>query len=231
MPRFPRNYTETSFFHIITQGINKSFIFNNEEDIKYYIKTMYNLTEEQKIKIIGYCIMSNHAHMLIQADNLKELSKYMQRLNTRYGIYYNKRYNRVGYVFRDRYLSEGIYNEKYFYNCLKYIFNNPVKAGICKNPKDYKYSNCKHVNIDFDNSEDIDYTFLDIDQDNKTEVKYTINNFLAKNNIIMDELKENHDKLKVLTSILKEKYNISLRTIANELNVNREKLRRIYNQK
>lgn len=231
MPRFPRNYTETSFFHIITQGINKSFIFNNEEDIKYYIKTMYNLTEEQKIKIIGYCIMSNHAHMLIQADNLKELSKYMQRLNTRYGIYYNKRYNRVGYVFRDRYLSEGIYNEKYFYNCLKYIFNNPVKAGICKNPKDYKYSNCKHVNIDFDNSEDIDYTFLDINQDNKTEVKYTINNFLAKNNIIMDELKENHDKLKVLTSILKEKYNISLRTIANELNVNREKLRRIYNQK
>lgn len=231
MPRFPRNYTETSFFHIITQGINKSFIFNNEEDIKYYIKTMYNLTEEQKIKIIGYCIMSNHAHMLIQADNLKELSKYMQRLNTRYGIYYNKRYNRVGYVFRDRYLSEGIYNEKYFYNCLKYIFNNPVKAGICKNPKDYKYSNCKHVNIDFDNSEDIDYTFLDIEQDNKTEVKYTINNFLAKNNIIMDELKENHDKLKVLTSILKEKYNISLRTIANELNVNREKLRRIYNQK
>ena len=231
MPRFPRNYTETSFFHIITQGINKSFIFNNEEDIKYYIKTMYNLTEEQKIKIIGYCIMSNHAHMLIQADNLKELSKYMQRLNTRYGIYYNKRYNRVGYVFRDRYLSEGIYNEKYFYNCLKYIFNNPVKAGICKNPKDYKYSNCKHVNIDFDNSEDIDYTFLDIEQDNKTEVKYTINNFLAKNNIIMDELKENHDKLKVLTSILKEKYNISLRTIANELNVNREKLRRIYNKK
>ena len=231
MPRFPRNYTETSFFHIITQGINKSFIFNNEEDIKYYIKTMYNLTEEQKIKIIGYCIMSNHAHMLIQADNLKELSKYMQRLNTRYGIYYNKRYNRVGYVFRDRYLSEGIYNEKYFYNCLKYIFNNPVKAGICKNPKDYKYSNCKHVNIDFDNSEDIDYTFLDINQDNKTEVKYTINNFLAKNNIIMDELKENHDKLKVLTSILKVKYNISLRTIANELNVNREKLRRIYNQK
>ena len=231
MPRFPRNYTETSFFHIITQGINKSFIFNNEEDIKYYIKTMYNLTEEQKIKIIGYCIMANHAHMLIQADNLKELSKYMQRLNTRYGIYYNKRYNRVGYVFRDRYLSEGIYNEKYFYNCLKYIFNNPVKAGICKNPKDYKYSNCKHVNIDFDNSEDIDYTFLDIEQDNKTEVKYTINNFLTKNNIKMDELKENHDKLKLLTSILKEKYNISLRTIANELNVNREKSRRIHNQK
>ena len=47
----------------------------------------------------------------------------------------------------------------------------------------------------------------------------------------MDELKENQDKLKILTSILKEKYNISLRTIANELNVNREKLRRIHNQK
>ena len=131
MPRFPRNYTETSFFHIITQGINKSFIFNNEEDIKYYIKTMYNLTEEQKIKIIGYCIMANHAHMLIQADNLKELSKYMQRLNTRYGIYYNKRYNRVGYVFRDRYLSEGIYNEKYFrYSSSDFCFFSAISSRI-----------------------------------------------------------------------------------------------------
>ena len=175
--------------------------------------------------------MSNHAHMLIQADNIKELSKYMQRLNMKYGIYYNKKYNRVGYVFRDRYLSEGIYNERYFYTCLKYIFNNPVKAGICKNPRDYKYSNCKKININWDNVNDFDYNFLDIEQDNKYEVKYIINNFLTKNNIKMEDLKENRGKLKNITTILKEKHNVSLRNIANELNISRETIRKVYNKK
>ena len=92
MSRIPRNYIKTSFFHVITQGINKSYIFKRAEDIKYYIKIMYQLTKEQEIKVIGYCIMSNHAHMLIETEEIKELSKYMQRLNTKYGKYYNKKY-------------------------------------------------------------------------------------------------------------------------------------------
>ena len=109
MPRFPRSYIKTSFFHVMVQGINKSYIFEEPENIKYYISTMHKLSKEQEIEIIAYCIMNNHAHMLIKTEQLKELSKYMQRLNTRYGKYYNKKHNRVGYVFRDRYKSEGIY--------------------------------------------------------------------------------------------------------------------------
>ena len=107
MPRFPRSYIKTSFFHVMVQGINKSYIFEEPENIKYYISTMHKLSKEQEIEIIAYCIMNNHAHMLIKTEQLKELSKYMQRLNTRYGKYYNKKHNRVGYVFRDRYKSEG----------------------------------------------------------------------------------------------------------------------------
>ena len=91
MPRYPRNYSNTSFFHVMTQGINKSYIFDNEDDIKYYIDKMEQLTKEQNVKIMAYCIMSNHAHILLEAKKLEELSKYMQRLNTSYGRYYNKK--------------------------------------------------------------------------------------------------------------------------------------------
>ena len=115
MSRIPRNYIKTSFFHVITQGINKSYIFEKAEDIKYYIKIMYQLTKEQKIKIIGYCIMSNHAHMLIEAEEINELSKYMQRLNTKYGKYYNKKYNRDVYKRQglSRYMKDySLLNEK-----------------------------------------------------------------------------------------------------------------------
>ena len=203
MSRIPRNYIKTSFFHVITQGINKSYIFEKAEDIKYYIKIMYQLTKEQKIKIIGYCIMSNHAHMLIEAEEINELSKYMQRLNTKYGKYYNKKYNRVGYVFRDRYRAQGIYTEKYLYNCLRYIYNNPVKAGICKNAEDYPYSNYKKIDGELDE----DYTFIDIEDDDKN-IGEIIKKFLKENEMELTDLKREKRKLKELVIILKKQYNI-----------------------
>ena len=134
MPRYPRNYIKTCFFHVITQGIEKTYIFESEEDIEFYLVKMYSLNQECEIKIIAYCIMNNHAHILLETSKVENLAKFMQRLNTAYAKYYNKKYSRVGYVFRNRYRSEGIYNEKYLYNCIKYIHYNPVKAGMCKHP-------------------------------------------------------------------------------------------------
>ena len=89
MPRNSRKYLNTSSFHLITQEINKSYIFNKLEDIKYYIKIMYELKEDYSIKIIAYCLMNNHAHILVEIEEIEELSKYMQRLNTKYAKYYN----------------------------------------------------------------------------------------------------------------------------------------------
>lgn len=225
MPRFPRSYIKTSFFHIITQGINKSYIFENAEDIKYYINIMYKLSEQHEIKIITYCIMNNHAHMLIETEKIKELSKYMQRLNTRYGKYYNKKYNRVGYVFRDRYKSEGIYSEEHLYNCIKYIYDNPVKAGICKKAEEYLYSNYKRIDKNIKGS----YIFIDIEDDEKICEK-VIQDFLIENNVELNDLKKDKRRLKELIIILKTEYNISLRKIAEKIGMGRETIRRIYNE-
>ena len=226
MSRCPRNFLKTSYFHIITQGINKSYIFDKAEDIKFYIKNMYQLVKEHHIRIIAYCIMNNHAHILIEAQSVNELSKYMQRLNTRYGKYYNKKYQRIGYVFRDRYKSEGIYSEQHLYSCIKYIYVNPVKAGICKRAKEYPYSNYKEINKDLDDN----YVFIDIDDNKETNHQDIINKFLIENNIKQIDLKNNNNKIKELIILLKEKHHISLRKIAKELGLNREVIRRIYNK-
>lgn len=180
MSRLPRNNMKTPFFHVITQGIEKSFIFEKPEDIKYYVKIMYKIKEEHNINIIAYCIMNNHTHMLIETKSIEQLSKYMQRINTTYGKYYNKKYSRVGYVFRDRYKAEGIYSEKHLYNCIKYIHNNPVKAGICNKAEEYPYSNYKMMKTEFKeryslmtNSEcnNEEYVFIDVDEKNETTRK------------------------------------------------------------
>ena len=227
MPRIPRMYLDTEYFHVITQGINKSYIFDCPIDIKYYIKNMYDLQEKYSVKIIAYCIMNNHAHILINCRIIKNLSEYMHNLNTRYGCYYNKKYKRVGYVFRDRYKAEGIYTERHLYGCIKYIYDNPVKAGICNTPEEYLYSNyasMKKIEIDED------YVFMDIVENSKEECNRVLEKFLSKNNMNLEELKKNERELQKLFVILKRDYKISLREIAISLNMNREKVRKIFNK-
>ena len=229
MPRIPRMYLDTTYFHIMSQGINRSYIFDNPIDIKFYIKNMYDLKDKYKIKIIAYCIMNNHTHILLKCDSIDDLEKYMHGLNTRYGQYYNKKYNRVGYVFRDRYKSEGIYSEEQLNSCIRYIYNNPVKAGICVRPEQYKYSNYQKVN----QIDDERYTFLDIEEDKSILCKKLVKEFLERNLLILDDLnkRNNSNKLKELLVILKEQHNISFRTIEKEIQINRETLRRKYGKK
>ena len=120
--------------------------------------------------------MNNYAHILVEAKEINELSKYMQRLGTKYAKYYNKKYNRVGYVFRDRFKSEGIYNEEHLYNCIKYIYNNPVAVGICNRTKDYPYSNYKNINSNIKE----DYIFVDVDIDDNKVCKRVVKEFYIK---------------------------------------------------
>lgn len=223
MPRIPRNFLSTTFFHVMVQGINKNYIFNKEEDIKFYIKNMYKLSEECNLKIIAYCIMNNHAHILIESKNVNSLEKYMHRLNTRYGMYYNKKNERVGYVFRDRYKAEGIYSEIQLNNCINYIYNNPVKAKICKKPWEYPYSNYKKIEI---KNKDDNYIFLDINEDKEKICKEEVKKFLEENKINSETLKTNKETRRKLVEKLKIEKNISFRIISKIIDVNREKLRR-----
>ena len=225
MPRFPRNYLKTSFFHVMSQGINKNFIFEDSIDIKFYIKNMYEIKDKYNVKIIAYCIMNNHVHMLLETAGVENLSKYMHCLNTRFGQYYNKKYKRVGYVFRDRYKAEGIYSEKQLYNCVKYIYDNPVKAEICKKPEEYEFSNYKK--IDF--IDDGEYAFIDVEEDKEIICEKLVKEFLNKKKMKMEEVREDKAELKKLIKILKQ-HKIAFRTISKTININREKLRREYNK-
>lgn len=140
MPRIARRDLKSNFYHVIVQGINREYIFEKDLNIEKYKELILKKIDKANIEIVAYCIMNNHAHFLIYCEKIEHLSKFMQRLNTSYSRFYNKINKRVGYVFRDRYLSQSIFDEKQLYNCLNYIHNNPVKAGMVKDASEYKYS-------------------------------------------------------------------------------------------
>ena len=140
MARIARKYLETEYYHIMVQGIERNFIFLDDKMKEKYRELIFEKTDENDIKLIAYCIMDNHTHLLLRAIKSEYVSKLMSQINTGFGKYYNKEKNRVGYVFRDRYRAEPILNERHLKNCIKYIHNNPVVAGIAKRCEDYEYS-------------------------------------------------------------------------------------------
>ena len=138
--RVARKDLNTPFLHVMVQGVNKEYLFYNEWYIKKYLEIIKERIEEFKITIIAYCIMNNHAHFLVYVDDINELGKFMHGVNLQYSNIYNKKEERCGVLFRNRFKAEPIYEIKYLINCIKYIHNNPVKANMVTKCKDYKYS-------------------------------------------------------------------------------------------
>ena len=101
-----------------------------------------------------------------------------------------------------------------------------MKAGICKKAEDYPYSNYKRIDKELNEN----YTFIDVDDNDEDIGKKIIKKFLKENGIELVDLKRNKRKLKELIIILKEQYNISLRKIAKEVHMGREKIRRLYDE-
>lgn len=235
MSRLPRMRMSATFFHILVQGINKSFIFNTPKEMEKYLFFISKYKKDYFINIIAYCIMNNHAHLLVEVKNIEDLSSFMHKINTNYAIYYNKKHDRVGYVFRNRYKSQEICNERYLYNCIAYIHNNPVKAKICKNAEEYKFSSCNEFTkkeiIEYKKHEEIEdeLEFLEIEEHKGSDkkCKEIIEKFLRMQKIEDSNLLKEKSKLKELLIILKINNKFSYRKIEKELKIGRETLRKL----
>lgn len=140
MSRTKRRQSTTGFYHVFIRGINKEKIFNQVREKIYFKRIIKENLEKSEVEIHAYCIMSNHAHLIIKSSEKENLSYFMSKVLAKYAEYYNYKHNRNGHVFQNRFGSECIESEKYYWNCIKYIHLNPVKALMVPNVLDYKFS-------------------------------------------------------------------------------------------
>lgn len=142
MPRVKRRESGTGVYHVVARGNNKEKIFGNESDKREFLRILKKETDRLKVEIYAYCVMSNHVHLMLKAE-LEVLSKLMAKVGSIYAEFYNRKYDRVGHVFQGRFYSDCIESEEYYWCCLRYIHNNPVKILQVKEPFEYKYSSAK----------------------------------------------------------------------------------------
>lgn len=142
MPRNARQISGTGIYHIIVRGINRQTIFFEDDDYQKYIDTIRRFIANGDANVLGYCLMSNHLHLLIQDNNIA-ISKIMKQIGTSYAYWYNCKYERSGHVFQDRFKSENIEDDSYLITVIRYIHQNPVKAGIVTKAENYIWSSCR----------------------------------------------------------------------------------------
>lgn len=139
MPRRARVISSTGIYHIILRGVNQQQILEDKEDYEKFIEVLKDYKEISGYKLYAYCLMGNHLHLLIKEEK-ETLAQIFKRTGGRYVYWYNNKYRRVGHLFQDRYKSEAVEDDSYFLCVLRYIHQNPVKAGLVKIISDYPYS-------------------------------------------------------------------------------------------
>lgn len=151
MARKPRIQDSGMIHHVIVRGNNSQDIFKDNNDRTRYLHLLHRYKKRFKFKILAYCFMDNHIHLLLKQSEI-QLSKFMAGLQQSYTQYYNCKYSETGHVFEQRFKSFPCSDEAYYLSLIAYIHNNPKKAGIVDNIDSYEWSSHKEILNDSNNN-------------------------------------------------------------------------------
>lgn len=132
-------YHTDGIYHVFNRGNRKNDIFSWNSDRNFYEKKLIYLTKVCGIELISYCLMDNHYHLALKQGEGEKISKLMQRLGTSYSKFFNTKYQLVGHTFQGRYGARHVRTQRDLSGVLRYIRNNPVRAGYVYNPEHYRW--------------------------------------------------------------------------------------------
>ena len=136
-----KTYVDKSYYHIYNRGVEKRVIFENKEDYSVFLNLIKRYLSIEPVKdnkgrqytwlhedieLIAFCLMPNHFHMFVYQDKRDAMTRLMRGVCSAYTTYFNKKYDRVGPLFQDRYKAVLLINEAHYIHISRYIHLNPV---------------------------------------------------------------------------------------------------------
>ena len=128
MPRSARLDAPGILHHVMGRGIEKKPIFFDDKDRVDFIARLAALAESKAMSIYAWELLPNHFHLLCKTEKWP-LSSAMRKLLTGYVVHFNRRYNRHGHLFQNRYKSIVCQEDAYLLELVRYIHSNLVRAG------------------------------------------------------------------------------------------------------
>lgn len=161
MPRQARIKSNTAIYHIMARSISEIDLFKDDEDKKKYLYIVKDYQKIYNFKVYAYCLMDNHLHIIIDSNGA-DISKIMHSINFKYASYFNRKHNRHGHLFQDRFKSKIVFNERYLFTLTAYIHNNSSSlTGYENNLEDYSFSSLGiYLKLRNDAFQIIDFKFV-----------------------------------------------------------------------
>ena len=131
------------YAHIISRSIRKLKLFNDEDDFKFFKKLLIQAKTKARFKIYHYCLMQTHFHLAVMMEDLKDFSFAIRDIKRDYAYQFHAKYKLSGPIWRERFKSLLIEDQRYLYACGKYIEGNPVKSQLVKQAIDWFYSSSR----------------------------------------------------------------------------------------
>ena len=91
------------YYHLISKGAQEQRVFESREDCRFFLTLLKNSKNRFLIKILGYCLMPDHVHLIVHCGAFEQLPRFMQDIHQRYAFYFNSKYKRPGKLWHGRF--------------------------------------------------------------------------------------------------------------------------------
>jgi putative transposase len=145
MPRFPRLVVPGIPHHVTQRGIRKQQTFFKALDYLTYLELVREHKEKAGVRIWSYCLMPNHVHMVVVPESESSLAKFFGTVHCQYASRLNASHGWTGHFWQQRFYSVAM-DERHTLAAMRYVELNPVRAGLCKSPQEWRWSSI-HANL------------------------------------------------------------------------------------
>jgi len=124
----------------LNRGNNRQAVFLENKDYSHYLNILAKYKEKLGFKIFAYCLMTNHVHLLIKTSDQGTISQIIKAVTIAHTMRYHYQYHTSGHVWQGRFKSPIVSDDEYLLTLMRYIEQNPVRAGMVDHPEKYPFS-------------------------------------------------------------------------------------------
>jgi putative transposase len=142
MPRQARIAPGGLIYHVLNRGVGRQALFDDPADYAAFLRVFRDVLGQEPIRVCGYCLMSNHWHLVLWPEREGQLSRFMQRLTVTHVRRWVEHRHRVGWgsVYQGRYKSFVVQDDAHFTTLVRYVERNPLRAGVVRRAEAWRWS-------------------------------------------------------------------------------------------
>ena len=143
MPRTARASVGGYCYHALNRGNGRAQVFHDAADYHCFVRLLQKACARLPMRLVGYCLMPNHFHLVLWPRGDNDLGRWMQWLLTAHVHGYRKRYRGSGHVWQGRFKAFPIEQDEHLRTVLRYVERNPVRAGLVARAEDWAWSSVR----------------------------------------------------------------------------------------